>query len=120
MRRREFIACLGTGVAAWPFAARAQQPDRKRLVGLVTGLPESEVRPLANGFRERMRKLGWIDGRNFTIDVRASAENSGQLDADVRALVDARVDVIVAVGSPTLAVVNRNTRTVPVVFLNVA
>ena len=78
------------------------------------------MRPLAAAFRDRMRRLGWIEGRNIAIDVRSAGGNLTQLDADARALVNAGADVILALGSPGLTAVNRHTKTVPVVFAMVA
>ena len=119
MRRRDFITLVG-GAAAMPFAARAQQSERKRLVGMLTSFTESEMRPIAAGFRDRMRELGWIDGRNVTINLRASSGNEQQMDSDARMLVDAGADVIVAMGTPSLTAVNRVSRALPVVFTMVA
>ena len=119
MRRREFITLIG-GATAMPFAVSAQQSERKRLVGLVTGFTEAEMRPIAAGFRNRMRQLGWIDGRNLTIDLRADAGGSQQIDSGARALVDAGADVIVAMGTPGLTAVSRYSRSIPVVFTMVA
>ena len=79
MRRREFIALLGGAAAGWPLAARAQQPDRMRRVGLITNLsqddPESEARLTA--FRQGLEKLGWIIGRNLALDSRATSSGRG-------------------------------------------
>jgi hypothetical protein len=71
LRRRDFIALLG-GAAAWPLAARAQQFDRLRRVGVVMGYPESDPAAQAQvaAFRQELRRLGWEEGRNAQIDVR--------------------------------------------------
>ena len=119
MRRRYFITLVG-GVAAMPFAADAQQPERRRLVGLVTGFTKAEMRPIAAGFRDRMRQLGWIDSRNFAIDLRLGAGSDQEIDSGARALVEAGADVIVAMGTPSLTAVRRYSRTMPVVFTMVA
>ena len=119
MRRREFIAALG-GVTAMPLTGAAQQPERRRLVGLVTGFTEAEMRPIAAGFRNRMRQLGWIDSRNLAIDLRLGAGSDQQIDSGARALVEAGADVIVAMGTPSLTAVRRYSRTMPVVFTMVA
>ena len=120
MQRRHFFGVLGGAVAAWPLTARAQQAERKRLVGLLAALADADMRPLAAAFRDRMRRLGWIEGRNIAIDVRSAGGNLTQLDADARTLVNAGADVILALGSPGLTAVNRHTKTVPVVFAMVA
>jgi putative ABC transport system substrate-binding protein len=118
MRRRQFISFLGCAAVA-PLSAHAQA-ERTRLVGLITGFTEAEMRPIAGAFATRMRDLGWIDGRNITIDLRAAGGDQRQLDGSARALVEARADVIVAMGTPSLTAVNRQSRTIPVVFTMVA
>jgi putative ABC transport system substrate-binding protein len=118
MRRRQFVSLLGCAAIA-PFPALAQ-PERRRLVGMITGFTEAEMRPIAHGFISRMRELGWLEGRNITIDLRAAGGSQQQLDGSARALVDDGADVIVAMGTPSLAAVNRYSRTVPVVFTMVA
>ena len=119
MQRRDFITLVG-GAVAMPFAAHAQQSERRRLVGMLTSFTESEMRPIAAGFRDRLRELGWVDGRNVTINLRASSGNERQMDSDARMLVDAGADVIVAMGTPSLTAVNRVSRALPVVFTMVA
>jgi putative tryptophan/tyrosine transport system substrate-binding protein len=70
-RRREFIAGLGGAAAAWPVAARAQQGDRMRRVGVLMGWNENdpEAKALLSGFRKGLTDLGWTDGRNVRMDV---------------------------------------------------
>ena len=79
MRRREFIAGLG-GAAAWPLAARAQQGDRLRRIGVLTGLdlnvPEGQI--YVSAFTQALADLGWTDGRNVRIDVRWASGDSGR------------------------------------------
>jgi ABC-type uncharacterized transport system substrate-binding protein len=119
MRRRAFFSLLG-GAIATPFAARAQQGDRKRLVGLITAFTETDMRPLSVTFRERMRELGWIDGQNITIELRTTGGDYAKLNSDAGALVTEGADVIVAMGTPGLAAAKRNTSMIPVVFTLVA
>ncbi len=71
MRRRDFIALAG-GAAAWPFGARAQQPDPMRRVSLLLGIAENdpEARSRVKAFQQGLRDLGWLDGRNVRIDYR--------------------------------------------------
>ena len=71
MRRREFIAVVG-GAAAWPLAASAQQPERVRLVGMVTGFSDGEMRRPLMAFREKLKELGWSEGSNVRIASRAA------------------------------------------------
>jgi putative ABC transport system substrate-binding protein len=71
MKRREFLGVLG-GAASWPLAARAQQSDRVRRIGVLMGYAESdkEAQAWVAAFREGLQKLGWAEGRNFRIDIR--------------------------------------------------
>src|SRR5438067_13898039 len=75
VRRRELIVTLGSAAAAWPLAARAQQPDRMRLVGVLMNYAEndSEAQRWVAVFREGLQKLGWTEGRNIGIDTRWAA-----------------------------------------------
>jgi putative tryptophan/tyrosine transport system substrate-binding protein len=72
MRRREFIALLGSGVAAWPLAARTQQPAGMRRIGVLTAFAENDAEAQANitAFRQSLEKVGWIEGRNLAINYR--------------------------------------------------
>ena len=119
MRRREFIAFAGSAVA-WPVAASAQQAAPKRLVGLVTGLSEPELKPLLAVFSARLRDLGWNVGATITIDARASGGDFERMSADAASLVTAKADVVVAMGTPALNALRQHSRTVSTVFLLVA
>jgi ABC-type uncharacterized transport system substrate-binding protein len=119
MRRRQVIGLI-TGAVAWPLVAAAQQRERKRLVGLITGFTEADMRPLGMSFRQRMRELGWIEDQNITITVRTASGDYGKLDTAAAAMVSERADVIVAMGTPGLAAAKRHTSTIPVVFTLVA
>jgi putative ABC transport system substrate-binding protein len=118
MKRREFIAFLGTGAAAWPLAVRAQQPERMRHIGVLAGLdaddPESQARTAA--FAQGLAQLGWAEGRNVQIDTRwANADNIRRHAAELVALAP---DVILAAtGTLTVAPLLQATRTVPIVFV---
>src|SRR5262245_5577606 len=72
VRRREFITLLGGAAAAWPLAARAQQPDRMRQLGVLMGFPESDLQAQTYlaAFKDRLQKLGWMEGRNIRIETR--------------------------------------------------
>ena len=100
MRRRNFIALLGSA-AAWPLAARAQQPERMRRLGVLTPLPvdhpDAQARHAA--FLEALRQLGWTDGRNLRIEARWSAGNPAITRKYAAELVALAPDIIVAVGS---------------------
>jgi putative ABC transport system substrate-binding protein len=120
MKRRQFIALLG-GAAAWPLAARAQQADRMRRIGVLTGLaddPETQAHMAA--FLQGLAQLGWTDGHNVRIDTRwaaGDADRGRRYAAELAALAP---DVILASGSSILAPLLRATRTVPIVFTIVA
>jgi putative ABC transport system substrate-binding protein len=123
VKRRDTIALLG-GAAVWPLswslAARAQRAERMRLIGLVAGAGEPEMRPLLAAFRERLKQLGWEDGRNLAIDVRLGGGDLKRMTDDTAGLVARNPDVILAQGTPGLTAVRRYSRTVPVVFVLVA
>src|SRR5262245_3304768 len=120
MRRREFITLLG-GAAAWPFAARAQQPGRMRRIGVLMNFaaddPEGQARMAA--FHQGLQESGWTLGRNAQIDVRWSAvdaESSRRYAAEVVGLAP---DVILASASAAMGALQQTTRTVPVVFVTI-
>ena len=117
MRRREFIVFLA-GAAAWPAVAIAQQ--KKRLVGLIAAFNDKEMMPFVAAFRARMQELGWIEGQNIAFDVRATSGDYAKLDAEAGNLVAASADVIVAQGTPGLVAAKKSTKTIPVVFTQVA
>jgi putative ABC transport system substrate-binding protein len=119
MKRREFITLLG-GAAAWPLAARAQQPQRMRRIGVLMGGVESD--PLANpnfsAFTRALAGLGWTDGRNLRLDVRWGGGDSDRIRALAQELVGLQCDIILTNTIP--AIVARETRTIPIVFVNVS
>jgi putative ABC transport system substrate-binding protein len=104
MRRREFITLLGGVAAAWPLVARAQQGDRQRRIGLLTG---EDYVVFVGTFRDELYKLGWSDGSNLRIESRASAAELIALDPDV----------MVAENTPAIQDLLRHTRTIPIVFV---
>src|SRR5215470_2784818 len=122
MRRREFITMLGGAAAAWPLAARAQQPERMRRVGvLMPGAaddPEFQARMTA--FVQGLAQLGWIDGRNVRIDTRWGVADADRYRRYATELLALAPDVILANSSAALAPLLQATRTVPIVFTTVA
>jgi putative ABC transport system substrate-binding protein len=118
MKRREFITLLGGAVAALPLSARAQQPERMRRVGIITGAsgeePETKARIAA--FLQELKNLGWSEGRNVRIEMRASAGNTGAARKYSAELVAFAPDVILAIGGSTIAPLLEATHTVPIVF----
>jgi putative ABC transport system substrate-binding protein len=118
MRRREFITLLG-GAAAWPLAARAQQPERMRRIGVLMNTaaddPESPVR-LAS-FLHGMQQLGWTDGRNVRIYARWGADDADRSRRYATELLALAPDVILSSGSPAVGQLLQATRAVPIVFV---
>ena len=119
MRRREFIALLG-GAAAWPLAARAQQVERMRRIGVLMGLPENDPDTNARlaGFRQELERLGWSEGRNIRIDYRF-APAGARAPVLAKELVVLQPDVILSNSTPVTAALQRETRTIPIVFTGV-
>ena len=121
MRRREVIAALG-GAAVWPLAARAQQGERVRHVGVLMNLaaddPETGARRAT--FLQGMQELGWSEGRNLRIDYRWGVGDTERHRSNAAELVALAPDVILAHGSPIMRPLQRATRTVPIVFVSVA
>jgi putative ABC transport system substrate-binding protein len=115
MRRREFVCLIG-GAAAWPLKARAQQPAKQPTIGFLgSGTLEDQGQWVA-AFLQRLRELGWIEGRNITIEYRW-AEGSSDRAAELAAeLVRHRVDVIVTYATPIVLAVKRSTSAIPIVF----
>ena len=118
MKRREFITLLGGAAATRPLAARAQQPERLRRIGVLMSLaaddPEGQARLTA--FLQGLQELGWADGRNITIDVRSTAGDAKRIRSEAVELVALAPDVILAVGGQVVGGLLQTTRTVPVVF----
>jgi putative ABC transport system substrate-binding protein len=124
MKRREFIRLLGgmaaTPSIAWPHAARAQQRERQRLIGVVAGSGDDDMQPLLAALRDKLKSLGWAEGRNLVIEARLGRGDLARLATDTASLVARKPDVIVAQGTPGLNAVRQHSRTVPVVFTLVA
>jgi putative ABC transport system substrate-binding protein len=102
MRRRDFITLIGGAAAVWPLAARAQQPEPVRRIGVLFPLVASdpEARARLTAFQQALQELGWIDGSNVHIDARWSAGNAADTRKYAAELVALAPDVIFAVGSP--------------------
>jgi putative ABC transport system substrate-binding protein len=123
MRRREFITLLGSAAAAWPIAARAQQPERMRRIGVLTGgtaadSPDGQANIAA--FLQGLQQLGWTDGRNMRIEHRWGAGNADNIRKYAAELAALASDVILAGGTSALTSLLQATRTVPIVFVSVA
>src|SRR5262249_16892337 len=120
--RRAFIKLLGSGVAAWPLAARAQQGERVRRVGvlmnLAVGDPEGEARIAA--FVQALQRLAWSHGPHLRIDYRWAADDAGAFHRYAEELLALAPDVILAAATPSVQALQQATRTVPIVFAIVA
>jgi putative ABC transport system substrate-binding protein len=117
MKRRQFITLLGGMAAAWPLEARAQQADRMRRIGVLVALAESdpEIKARLSAFRQGLEKRGWSEGRNVRIDYRfAPAGTQAQVLA--KELVTLQPDVVLAHTTPVTAALQRESRTIPIVF----
>jgi ABC-type uncharacterized transport system substrate-binding protein len=121
MNRREFITLLG-GAAAWPLAARAQQAERMRLIGVLMAYAESDPEGQAwvAAFRERLQKLGWAEGRNIRIAARWATPDVEAMQRFAKELVALQPDLILSQSTPTTAALLRHTRTIPIIFANIA
>jgi putative ABC transport system substrate-binding protein len=121
LRRRAFIAALG-GAAAWPLAARAQQGDRVRRIGVL--MPANENDPAAktyvSAFTQGLADLGWADGRNVRMDLRWTSADINRIRAHAQELVGLQPDIIVTWGTPASVALQRETRTIPIVFAGVS
>ena len=118
MRRREFITLVGGAAAAWPFGARAQQPDRVRRIGVLMVFAENDEvwQAYLAAFKQRLQDLGWTDGRNVRIDIRFTGENTERIRIAAAELVALAPDVILGHGSSVVGQLLQVTRTVPIVF----
>ena len=119
MKRRDFISLLGGAAATWPLAARAQQGERMRRIGVLLSLEESDPEGKAqlSGFTQGLAELGWIQGRNLRMEVRWGGGDVDRIRTFAKDLVALQPDVIVAQGTPATAALQRETRTIPIVFV---
>src|SRR5262249_32614084 len=112
MRRREFITLLSSAAASWPLAARAQQGERVRRIGVLAAYaendPEAQVRVVA--FRQALQGLGWTEGRNIAMEYRWGAGDADRARTFVGELVSLKPDVILAHGTPALTALYEATR----------
>jgi putative tryptophan/tyrosine transport system substrate-binding protein len=120
MRRREFLGILGSAVA-WPVALKAQQAKPARRVGVFSGLESDDAEAQARNtlFAQTLQQLGWAVGHNLVIDIRLIGGDIDHYRRDAADLVALAPDVIVSVGSSTVAHLLQATRTIPIVFMNV-
>jgi putative tryptophan/tyrosine transport system substrate-binding protein len=116
--RREFITLLG-GAVAWPVAAGAQQADRMRRIGVLMASDENDpqVKVWISGFTQGLAELGWTNGRNLQTDIFWAGVNVDRIRMFAKELVDLQPDVILAYSTPATAALQRETRTIPIVFV---
>jgi putative ABC transport system substrate-binding protein len=114
MRRREFIAGLA-GVVAWPLAARGQQDDRVRRIGVLLAFNENDSvwKAALSALTQTLANLGWTDGRNVRMDFRWVGGDTNQIRSVAQELVGLRPDVILANTTPATVALQQETRTVP-------
>jgi putative ABC transport system substrate-binding protein len=120
MRRREFIAGLGYA-AAWPLAARAQQADRARRIGVLMTGDENDPasKRLLPAFTQALAGLGWTDGRNVRMDLRWGGTDPNRIRALAQELVGLQPNIMLTISNVATIAVLRETRTIPIVFASV-
>jgi putative ABC transport system substrate-binding protein len=118
LKRRDFVTLLGAAVA-WPIAARAQQRERMRRIGVLLGTTAIGPEPVP-AFVQSLRDLGWTDGRNVRLEIRAIAGDIGRFQTYATELVNQTPDVILVQSNPGLEALQQATRTIPIVFVQVA
>ncbi len=118
---RQFLALVGGAAVAWPAAARAQQPERVRRIGMLQPLapddPEGQVR--ASAVKGRLKELGWTDGSNIRIDYRWTSGNAARMRTQAAELVSLKPDVLLGGSTPVVEALRTETRTIPIVFAQV-
>src|SRR5262245_64111282 len=122
IERQKFLATLGGAATAWPLAARAQQPDLFRRVGILISGAEAdpEMQARVATIRQRLDSLGWSEGRNLRTDIRFAEADPGRHASLARALVALRPDAIIAYSTPVASALRRESSTIPIVFVNVS
>ena len=121
MRRRDVIALLG-GSLAWPVAARAQQPQGNRLVGVLMAFAERDAtaQSMVAAFRGALQKLGWAEGGNLRIELRWGGDHPDKVKPLAKELVELRPDAILGQTTPMISALADETRTIPIVFVTVS
>ncbi len=114
--RRKFITLLGGAVAAWPLAARAQQAAKPRTIGFMSANALSAISNGVNAFVQRLRELGWIEGRNIATEYRWADGRFERLAGFAADFVRQKVDIIVAEGTVAVLAAKQTTATIPIVF----
>jgi putative ABC transport system substrate-binding protein len=122
MKRREFITLIGGAAAALPLAARAQQPEAMRRIGILVSIGADDQQGQARhaAFVQRLRELGWTEGRNVRIETRWAAGNAADMRKYAAELVSFAPNVILAAGGSTTVPLMQATNTIPIVFTGVS
>jgi len=120
MKRRQFLGFVGSHVFMWPFVARAQQPERLRRIGVLMPIIGPIAQSEVTAFLGALKGLGWAEGRNLQTDIRWGAGDADRFQSLSKELVSQQPDVIVGTGTPVVVALVRETRTIPIVFVNVA
>jgi len=122
VNRRRLITLLGGSAVAWPLAARAQQPDRMRRIGVLMSVHENDLEYQARlaTFREELQKLGWAEGRNIRIDFRWAALDAEAMQRFAQELVALQPDLILSQNTATTAALMQQTHIIPIVFVTIA
>jgi putative ABC transport system substrate-binding protein len=121
VRRRDFIGLFTSAAAIWPISARGQQTDGVRRIGVLVNSVENdpEKQSELSAFRARLEELGWGEGRNVRFDYRWTAGRFDRLDAYAAELVSLSPDAILATNAPTLVALQRATRSIPLIFVQI-
>ena len=121
MKRREFITLLGGAAALWPLAARAQQPDRMRRVGVLISSTEDDpqVRRQTAAFQQELLELGWMEGRNVRIDFRFLGDDPNRIKTYAAELAALKPDALLASGPTAVVALQQEAATIPIIFAQV-
>jgi putative ABC transport system substrate-binding protein len=121
LKRREFITLLG-GAATWPLRAQAQQPERMRRIGVLMSFDENDptIKLRVSAFTQALADLGWTDGRNVRMDLRWGRGDINRIRALAQELVGLKPDIILTGATPATLAIQRETRTIPIIFASVS
>jgi putative tryptophan/tyrosine transport system substrate-binding protein len=121
MRRREFVTLVGGAAVSWPITSYAQRSDKTRLIGVLMGYAESDrtARSEVAALRDGLAKLGWTEGSNLRIELRWGSADPDRIRTFAKELIDLRPDVILSQSTLVTDALARETRTIPIVFVNV-
>jgi putative tryptophan/tyrosine transport system substrate-binding protein len=123
LKRRKFLTVLGSAAAAWPLAARAQQQgDRVRRIGVLMSFDENDpaMKLRVSAFTQALADLGWTDGRNVRMDLRWGRGDINRIRALAQELVGLKPDIILTGATPATLAIQRETRTIPIIFASVS